>query len=709
MNIRIDQSPDEPDLTGCDREPIHIPGSIQPHGALLGVDADGAIRAAAGRCEEFFHLGPETLLGRPLASVFRDETGVTAGYAGAVMTSANRQLDLTRYASGDLQLYEFEPLAPSRLTGMALLQALEAATQSLDSAASVEDLCDKGARAFRSLTGFDRAMIYRFLEDGAGRVVGEGKQPNLGSFLHHHFPASDIPRQARALYLRNLTRIIPDSAYDPAPIVARGVDAATLDLSDSVLRSVSPIHLEYLQNMGVAASASVSIVMDGALWGLVALHNMTTRLLPNETRAVCRMLAGVLSRRLKAFDDEAFLGEQARLAAVRDAIFDELDRRGDAADGLADDLVELIGAVGADGVALCLDDRILTAGSAPPHAALAELRDWVVEEAGPGVLATERLSAEFEPGRAYEAAASGLLAIARGGAGKSCILWFRAERIEEVRWAGDPHKAVEPQPGARLTPRSSFEGWKETVRGRSRRWTQAEVEAAADFRRRLIALRRQREAHADVERLSQTVAHHEERLAQKDLLLKEVNHRIQNNLQLVASFLSLQRRETADPVLRAHLDEATRRMRAVGLVHRRLYHSDVVETVEMHRYLEELTRELVVSLGPEWEDMLDLDAQPADVPTDRAVAIGLVLTELVINVAKYAYEGRPGPVSVTFAADRRELSLVVADRGRGRSATAVSDGFGTRMMKALVAQIGGVLRYLDNEPGARAELTAPVG
>jgi two-component sensor histidine kinase len=288
-------------------------------------------------------------------------------------------------------------------------------------------------------------------------------------------------------------------------------------------------------------------------------------------------------------------------------------------------------------------------------------------------------------------------------------MWFRPEKVEEVRWAGDPHKAVEAEPGARLNPRTSFEGWKQTVRGRARAWTQAELEAAADFRRRLLTLRRQHEAHADVQRLTEVVASRDEQLAQKDFLLKEVNHRIQNNLQLVASFLSLQRRETADPVLRAHLDEATRRMRAVGLVHRRLYHSDVVETVEMHRYLEELTGELVSSLGPEWNDMLELDAAPADVATDRAVALGLVLTELVINIAKYAYEGRPGPISVTFAVGRRELELAVADQGRGRPPGADGDGFGTRMMKALVAQLGGALRYIDNQPGARAVLTAPTG
>lgn len=707
MNIHAD-APLGADLNACDREPIHVPGSIQPHGALVAVDPYGVIQAAAGRTEAFFDAAPADLLGRPISAILDDPGEEVSGYAGVVTSRAGRALDLTRCAAGDLRIYEFEPLGAQGPTGLALLQALERASQALDAAEDEQSLHESAARAFRTLTGFDRVMIYRFLEDGAGCVTGEARRDELGSFLNHHFPASDIPRQARALYLRNQIRIIPDSAYAPAPIHAAGPQNASVDLTDSVLRSVSPVHLEYLQNMGVAASASISIIMDGALWGLVALHHMTPRRLPNEARAVCRMLAGVLSRRLKMFEETAFHGERARLSAVQNGVFGELERRGDGVEGLADHLVELIDAVGAEGVALCLDGRILVAGSTPPPAALPDLRDWAIAEAGSGVFATDRLSAEFEPAAAYETPASGLLAVARGDGSDSAILWFRPERVEEVRWAGDPHKAVEATPGARLNPRTSFEGWKETVRGRSRSWSGAQLAAAADFRGRLVDLRRKREVHAANEALTRKVARHEEQLAQKDFLLKEVNHRIQNNLQLVASFLSLQRRETTDPLLRAHLDEATRRMRAVGLVHRRLYHSDVVEAVEMQRYLEELTQELVASLGPDWGDMLLLDAAPATVATDRAVAIGLVLTELVINAAKYAYEGRPGPVRVTFEAQCRELTLTVADEGRGRSKTGAAEGFGTRMMKALVAQIGGVLSYLDNGPGARAVLVAPL-
>lgn len=695
------------DLTACDREPIHIPGAIQPHGALVGLDADGVVRAAAGRTGEFLGAEPGDLLGDPLPPALAAALPEGSGFAGAVRTPEGHDLDMTRYQAGSLDMLEFEIRTAAWLSGIALLQALEQATASLDSAHDESMLCDRAAQGFRTLTGFDRVMVYRFLEDGAGRVVGESKQPNLASFMNHHFPASDIPRQARALYLRNLIRIIPDSAYDPAPILAQGVEPGSIDLTDSVLRSVSPIHLEYLQNMGVAASASASVVIDGQLWGLVALHNMTPRLLPNETRAVCRMLAGVLARRLKHFADVEAHAARTRLTAAREAMMEEIAARDDGMEGLEAHLLDLVDAAAADGVALCLPDRILTAGSTPPAAVLPELRDWAIEMAGEGVYATETLGVAWPAADAFAKPASGLMA-ATLEQGLGAVLWFRAEEIETVRWAGDPHKAVEPRAGATLNPRTSFEEWKQTVRGRARRWTPVEIESADRLRRDIEDLGRSRDLKRSNEELTAAVASRDEALAQKDFMLKEVNHRIQNNLQLVASFLSLQRRESKDEATRAHLDEAMRRLRAVGLVHRRLYRSELVQAVDMERYLEELIGELKTSLGPEWGNLLQLEAHPIDIPTDRAVAIGLVLTELVINVAKYAYGGKPGPVEVDFAHTGGELILTVADQGRGRPPMESSgEGFGTRMMRALVAQLGGTLTYTDNLPGARAMLVAP--
>jgi two-component sensor histidine kinase len=207
-------------------------------------------------------------------------------------------------------------------------------------------------------------------------------------------------------------------------------------------------------------------------------------------------------------------------------------------------------------------------------------------------------------------------------------------------------------------------------------------------------------------RLSETLEDKEALLEQKELLLREVNHRIQNSLQLVSSFLGLQARASDDETLKGSFEEARRRLSAVALVHRRLYRADQIENVDLARYLEELCAEMQDAMGPEWAGCLRLNIAPVLVPTDRAVTLGLVLTELVINANKYAYGGAPGPIEITLEEQGSKFRLIVADHGRGKHEP--RQGFGTRMMTAMVNQLGGTLDYNDNKPGLRAVLTAQV-
>jgi two-component system, chemotaxis family, sensor kinase Cph1 len=285
------------------------------------------------------------------------------------------------------------------------------------------------------------------------------------------------------------------------------------------------------------------------------------------------------------------------------------------------------------------------------------------------------------------------------------ILWFRAEEPQVVNWAGNPHKAVSLGPGEVLTPRASFEAWREAVHGRSRRWTLAEIDAAVRLRDTLLEMRgyrRQVELNA---RLSEAVAEKDGLLQQKEMLLKEVNHRIQNSLQLVSSFLGLQSRAVGDPKLHVAFEEARRRLQAVALVHRRLYRADQIEIVDLGRYFEELIGDMNASMGVEWAGKISVDAAPVLTPTDRAVSLGLVVTELVINANKYAYDGAPGAIEVGLEDHGAKLRVIVADHGRGKHAP--GEGFGSRMMAAMVRQLGGELTFGDNKPGLRAILTCP--
>ncbi len=698
------------DLTGCDREPIHIPGSIQPHGLLLIADAHSLrVVAGAGPLEE--RLAPNWL-GSSLAVLLQQDVaallgGVAVGPGGTVIgapiTVQGVQLDVALHRTGDLLLAELEASGEEPLAAATMLGRLDLLAQGFERASDLTALCERAAMAFRALTGFDRVMVYRFLDDDAGRVVAEDRDPSLGTFMHHHFPASDIPRQARALYVRNRTRAIPTVDYRPQPI--RPAAFAGTDLSDVSVRSVSPVHLQYLANMGVGASASISIVKDGLLWGLIACHHNTPRTLPIDVRQAAATLASSLARQIRAKEEAETYRERLRLRTAEDALVGRLAEAPALRIAVERTQAELRAMFGADGFALVGDGGVVSDGHCPAGPALRDLAAWARLHNGMEPFATHEL-ARLRPDLADEARhTSGLLAIPLLER-DATLMWFRVEQVEEIEWAGNPHKAVALAPGATLSPRASFATWTEAVRGRSRRWTLEELDAAHRLRRTFHDACRTRELRDVNADLTRTLAIKDALLVQKDLLMKEVDHRIQNSLQLVGAFLSMQARAAGPGAVADQLGEAQNRLSAVALVHRRLYRDDQIGTLDLSRYLDELVSDLKVSLGPEWASRMRVDLAPVLIPTDRAVSIGLVMTELVINATKYAYGSAPGPIAIALEQHRTRLRVIVADEGRGKSGE--HSGFGSRMMTAMVTSLEGEMTFSDNAPGLRAILTAPI-
>ncbi|WP_229664318.1 histidine kinase dimerization/phosphoacceptor domain -containing protein [Sphingomonas metalli] len=695
------------DQTGCDREPIHIPGSIQPHGLLLIAEAAShRVAAAAGDVEG--RLTPDwlggdlsDLLGQSVPALLE---GVMIGPGGTVIgvpvTVDGQRWDVALHRSGEYLIAELEPAAADPPTAGAMMSRLELIAQQFERATDLQGLCERAAIVFRGLTGFDRVMIYRFLDDDAGRVVAEDRDPALGAFLHHHFPASDIPRQARALYVRNRTRAIPDVEYEPAPI--RPAELAGIDLSDVGLRSVSPIHVQYLRNMGVGASASISIVKDGLLWGLIACHHDSPRLLPADIRQAAALLATSLARQIRAKEEAEAYRERLRLRSAEDGLALRL------ADGPALESAvertapELRALLGGDGFALVTPRRVITDGDCPPEDRLRDLAMRARGQVAADPFATHEAGAVWPD---LTGAFAGVLALPLIE-GDATLLWLRVEQVTEVEWAGNPHKAVPATPGATLTPRASFATWTEAVRGRARRWTLEEVEAARRLRRAFEDARRTRELRDVNAVLTRTLADKDALLVQKDVLMKEVDHRVQNSLQLVGAFLSMQARAAGPGALAEQLGEAQARLSAVALVHRRLYRDDQIGTVDLSRYLDELIADMKASFGGDWAAQMRVDLAPVLIQTDRAVNVGLIMTELVINATKYAYAGAPGPIAIALEQHRNRLRLIVADEGTGKHGD--NSGFGSRMMAAMVARLDGEIAFLDNTPGLRAILTAPI-
>ncbi len=703
------QEPRAVDLTNCDLEPIHIPGSIQPYGTMLIADGQtGIVEGYAGP------VGAAPVLGLSLGELIGLDVQALGGKVPATgllvlgrVPFDGRSRDAVAYRSGQHLVVELtDPDQNADLDAQFLAQ-LETLGATLERSTTLADLSNRAAGIFQRLTGYSRVMVYRFIDDEAGVVLGESISDSSSSFMNHHFPATDIPRQARALYVRNKVRVIADVHYEPAPIVSASRDLTAIDLSDSTLRSVSPIHIQYLKNMEVGASASMSIVVDGVLWGLIACHHHEPRELSLTTRLACQAMATSLARQVKTRDEGELYRERIALRAQEDAILARVGTDNSLVEFFARSGEELATLLQADGFAAVQGGELFRAGRCPDAMDVRRLAEHVRHPGSLKPVVTRELGKDYPAAQGFQDTASGLLAVTMSTEVPTILMWFRAEQLQTVKWAGNPHKDVPHEPGAVLKPRASFEAWSESVRGRSRPWTLAQTESASRIVRLMTEARNNSRIKQLNRELTTTLNENESLIRQKDFLLREVNHRVQNSLALVGAFLRMQGRNAGEEV-KAHLAEAEGRLSAVGLAHRRLYQDDSVEIIDLSRYLTELVDELLKAMDERWRRQVTLDLVPMLISTDRAVSVGLIVNELVTNVTKYAYGGEPGPLLISLQQHRDMLRLIVADSGRGYSGVTEGTGFGSRMLASLVQRLGGSMEFVDNGPGARVIVAAAI-
>jgi chemotaxis family two-component system sensor kinase Cph1 len=514
-----------PDLTNCEQEPIHIPGAIQPHGLLLALDENRRIVTASHNCARLLGRSARDLIGTDVNDALG--TAVTtavlhvidAGDLGTPIRAtmprghgalAEQTVDLIVHRSGGRLVIEVEPVSVPLPSQTVSYRTARAAMTRLTQSPTTAELCQQLASEIRRLTGFDRVMVYRFDEEWNGEVVAEDKREDLNPFFGLHYPSTDIPAQARRLYTVNWSRLIADIAYEPVALepVLDPATGAPLDLSHSVLRSVSPIHIEYLSNMGVSASMSVSMVKDGLLWGLVACHHYSGPLrVPYDARSAAEFLGQTASQLI---DDRE--RADSRLDELRASVTlarMTADLAGDPRpvyDAILDDprLLELLDAQGA---ALWVDGRMQTVGLVPSDEHLHLIAGRLGNPSGQAT-STHRLST-LAPELADEASvAAGALHIGNGP--ERWMLWLRPEVVQTVDWGGDPTNkalAAAEDPSVRLSPRKSFEKWQQVVRGRSAPWMPWQLGAVENLRQHLSGelLRRSREYTAIAESLQRTL------------------------------------------------------------------------------------------------------------------------------------------------------------------------------------------------------------
>jgi PAS domain S-box-containing protein len=473
----------------CEREQIHLADSIQPHGALLAVrERDLAVVQASENASTFLGLERSVLgrtldnlpgdLGQRLRPHFDDDL---VDMARGVRCHAGRQHQafdcLIHRVPGAGLVIEMERAGPPADVS----NHLEKALRGIIATTSLRALCDETARIFKTLTGYDRVMVYRFDDAGHGEVLSEAREPQLESFLGNRYPATDIPQIARRLYIRNRIRVLRDVDYQPALLEPRlsPISGEQLDMSLCFLRSISPIHLQYLRNMGVRGTLVVSLLVNGKLWGLVSCHHYAPRFIHFEERAVCELLAETVATRIVAL--ESFGRAQAEFSVRRleQRMIRAISREGDWRSALFDQSKAVLEPVGANGAALLFEGEVLSVGEVPGTTALRQIGAWLDGLDRSAVHATSSLSKDVPAFAELTPIASGVLAVPISTSPGEYLVWLRPERVRTVTWGGNPNEPhlVGDDPST-LSPRRSFAQWHQVVEGTADPWSDADLAAA---------------------------------------------------------------------------------------------------------------------------------------------------------------------------------------------------------------------------------------
>lgn len=697
------------DLTSCDLEPIHIIGRIQSFGYLVSFSSDWIINHASLNCIELFGRDVRDLIGCPAYECLSEQALHDIRSRLQLLVSDEsverifdidtvgdgRLFDVAAHRSGRSYVLEFEPSETGRRRDY--VGYVRPMVDRMRRADSVGGLCDTAARQLRALTGFDRVMIYRFGSDGAGEVVAESRGSRIESFKGQHFPASDIPRQARALYARNMLRIIADVDDPTVPIIPpMNPNGEPLDLSMSGLRAVSPIHIEYLGNMGVKASMSVSIMRRGKLWGLMACHHYTPLNLSYSVRTAAELFGEFFAFLLDQTEVDHAIRRRERSARLHDEIMARLAGGGSLLSAFEDFADSIEAVIPFDGIVGWVDGEFMSRGLTPSRGEFVELARFLNTAGASTIWCSDHLISVYPPAEAYVERCAGLLALPVSRAPRDYIVLFRKEFVHDINWAGNPDKPMELGPnGDRLTPRKSFAIWKEERRGRSRSWKNDEVSSAEALRITLLEV---------VLRLAD-ITHRERELAgqRQDTLIAELNHRIRNILNLIRGLVSQSQAGSAS--IEEFADIVGNRIHALARAH-----DQVTQTSWSPSSLRQLIMTECHAYTNEAQNHVTITGSDALIHPPAFTPLALVFHELVTNSCKYGALCSPGG-SVSVRMDRRSdgfLDIHWTESGGPPVVVPKRRGFGSTIIERTIPhELNGEAVVEFNPSGLRARFVIP--
>ena len=704
-----DRTAAQVDLTNCEREQIQYLNHVQSFGCLIAVSADWIVTHASTNVTDILGLDPGAIIGDSLVTVLdhdavhrlrtkmqtlaRDNS--SARVFGLDVMGDGRAFDVSLHITGDAFALEFEPKAQARLgdDDLSLIQPLIARVRR---SGTFDGAVKEATRALKAILGIDRVMLYRFGADHSGSVIAEAKEHSMEAYLGLRYPASDIPAQARALYKRSLLRLIADVDAPTFPVVPeRGPTGQPLDLSLATTRAVSTIHLEYLRNMGVGASLSVSILRKGELWGLFACHHRGPFHVDYEKRTAVELFAQLFSYELAQLETDAEFDAAERAREVHASLVGQISSGNDMFrnfEPLADRIGEVIAF---DGIALYSDGQYVATGAAPTEEEFEPVRRFLNTTTAGQIYVTEALGDHMPSADLIADRVAGVLAIPISRTPRDYLVAFRRGQSQTVTWAGNPEKPVTVGAnGVRLTPRKSFEAWKQVVEGRSLPWTPAERRTAEALRVTLleVVLRLTDEANAGRKRAQE----------QQELLIAELNHRVRNILNLIQGLIAQGPSDAAS--IADYRDVLDARVHSLARAHDQLTQDqwgparlgELVAT-EASAYLDTKSDAVRVT-GPE------VLVEPA-----AFTVLALVIHELVTNAVKYGALSDSGHVDLDWSFDA-EGGLVMEWKERGGPAVTppTRKGFGTTIINGSIAhELGGKAETFYRTAGFEARFRIP--
>jgi two-component system, chemotaxis family, sensor kinase Cph1 len=669
------------DLTNCDKEPIHIPGKIQSHGFLIAVDKNSTdITYISENTGDFLKEQSRSLLNKPLSdlnhfikqqdSAFKIEDllklGIIRKSFDAISPYPIEINGLPFYliisSSKNDWLLEFEPVTLQ----FDIQSSIGRSASSILQGKNISALLREAAKEVKRLISYDRVMIYKFLEDGHGEVVAEEKEVELESFFGLHYPASDIPKQARELYKLNLTRLIADVNIADSKIITFKENEA-LDLTNGGLRAVSPIHIQYLKNMGVHSSFSISLISHGELWGLIACHNYSPKFIDYKAREGAKLIGQILSSALEYRQEEEDVKVIEQFKNTANILSEYLTRDKYLIQAITTHKRTILNVTKASGVAVIFENVLKTIGNVPLEEDIRELVKWLKTTNDESIYYTHRLSEIYSQAKKYKSVASGILSCVINKEMGEMIIWFKPEMITDVNWAGNPDKAVVPSENGlmSLSPRKSFEIWSEVVNNTSEKWLAEEVASVLRIREIIIT---------DINKKANEIRLLNEKLQaayeELDTFSYTISHDLRTPLTSIKTYAELMHKNKS-------IDDGGKKMLSrilVGADKMNLLIKEILnlarvgrseinfETVDIESLLKDIKSEVWSAYKAD-HSVLILGQLP-NIKGDKTM-ITQVFTNLIGNAVKYSAMVNEPKIEVSAYIEEGEIIYSVKDNGIG--------------------------------------------